>query len=228
MKKLIKEVNLVFFKDDGTGEYGLTHKETYDDNYGNGFNAFWNGIGILHDVFEHSHEFTHKYFRGDYALNIGGEMTAMGAMWYYYDIIGVHNRQNNPNSIYPMCESMKLTTLDEIRECISEGYFKYGNTLESNVPKQTPTDNHELEYQISDFWKKVKETSFSTDFEEHEYGKSYKESVSFRKIADLHRYGYRMAKKLIPDNYENRDMMVDFINYWNFFCKVNKAEEMQN
>src|SRR6185436_1652887 len=113
MKKLIKEVNLVFFKDDGTGEYGLTHKETYDDNYGNGFNAFWNGIGIFHDVFEHSHEFTHKYFRGDYVLNIGGEMTNIDTMRYYYDNNGVHNIQKKHNSTYPICKSMKLTNLNE-------------------------------------------------------------------------------------------------------------------
>ncbi len=229
MKRLIREVNLIFFQDDANGEYGLTHKETYDDNYGNGFNAFWDGIGIFHDVFEHSHEFTHKYFRGEAALNIGGEMTAMGAMWYYYDVIGVNNRQINPHSIHPMCESMKRTTLDEVQESIQEGYCRYGNVLECNVPKQIPTDNYELEYQIQDYWKKVRGfTKFSEYDQEKEAGKGYKKSVSFRKIADLHRYGYRMAKKLIPDNYENRNMMINFINYWNFFYKDNKAEEMQN
>ena len=42
MKRLVKTVELVFFQDDANGEYGLAHKETYDQNQGNGFNAFWN------------------------------------------------------------------------------------------------------------------------------------------------------------------------------------------
>src|SRR4051812_49426606 len=63
-KKLVRTVDLRFFQDDANGEWGVTHKETCPGN-GNGeeFNAFWDGRGIFHDVFEHAHEFTDKHFR---------------------------------------------------------------------------------------------------------------------------------------------------------------------
>jgi len=223
MKRLIKKVDLVFFCDDANGEWGLAHKETFDDN--NAFNAFWGGIGMFHDVFEHNHEKTHKYFQGDYAMNIGGEMTAMGAMWYYFDGLGVGNRLNY--GYRSPAENMKLTTLSDVHESISDGYTRYGYTLESNVPKQRPTDNGELEYQISDYWKQVKNISVKTEYEqERESGIAYKKSVTFRKIADLHRYGYRMAERLVPDNNENRETLYNFLNFWNEFAKNNKAEFM--
>lgn len=226
--RLVRKVKLVFFEDDANGEWGLTHKDTFDDNYGNGFNAFWNGIGIFHDVFEHAHEYTHKYFRGNYAMNVGGEMTAMGAMWYYYDALGVGNRMNSGAYIGPG-ESMKRTTLDEIHESVEYGYCRYGSTLESNVPKQRSVDNSELEYQIADFHKKVRQIIPKGDDEmEKAYARDYKKSVTFRKIADLHRYGYRMGEKLVPFKWENREMCYDFIHNWETFCKNNPAEYMKD
>lgn len=229
MKRLIKTVDLVFFQDDATGDYGLAHKETFDNNYGSGFNAFWGGMGIFHDVFEHAHEYTNKYFRGDYAMNIGGEMTAMGAMWYYIDQLGMHNRLRQGYSIYSPGESMRETTQSLIEEAISEGYANFGATLESNVPKQRPTENNELEYQIEEYWKKVKKMRVRTEYEqERETAIEYKKSVSFRKIADLHRYGFRMAEKLVPDTYENRQTLESFFDFFEDFCKNNPAETMQN
>ncbi len=228
MKKLIKKIDLIFFCDDANGEYGLTHKETYDNNYGSGFNAFWDGMGIFHDVFEHNHEHTNKYFHGDYAMNIGGEMAAMGSMWYYIDTLGIYNRLNNRN-IYSPGENMRLITQDLIQESISEGYTQFGHTLESNVPKQKPVENGELEYQISQYWENVKSINVKTEYEqERESGIEYKKSVTFRKIADLHRYGYRMAEKLVPDNRENLNTLVEFFEFWNEFCKNNSAEDLTN
>lgn len=221
-KRLIKTVDLRFFQDDTTGEWGLCHSDTQDEN--TSFNAFWNGIGIFHDVFEHSHEHQNKYFRGDYAMNVGGEMAAMGAMWYYYNVLGVYNRikyngWNTPG------DSMKNTTLYEVQEAITEGYCNFGYTLESNVPKQNPVYDSELEYQIEDFWKQVKATQTETEYEqEREDAITYKKSVTFRKIADLHRYGFRMAEKMVKDC--NAMVLVDFIEVWEKFCKANNAEEM--
>jgi len=228
MKRLIKTVKLSFFQDDANGEFGLCHKDTQDDRFGRAFNAFWDGMGLFHDVFEHSHEHTNKYFRGDYAMNIGGEMAAMGSLWYYVDVLGVYNRLRS-GSMYAPSESMMQTTLSDVQECITEGYTSYGNTLESNVPYQRPTDNGELEYVISEYWNKVKETNVRTEYEqEKEAGIEYKKSVTFRKIADLHRYGFRMAAKLVPDSWDNRQVLANFIEYWNEFCKNNNAEEMNN
>jgi hypothetical protein len=230
MKRLVKTVELSFFNDDATGEWGLTHKDTQDDNYGNAFNAFWGGLGIFHDVFEHSHEHQNKYFRGQYAMNVGGEMTAMGAMWYYIDQLGMHNRlRNNGFSRYSPGESMRQTTQSEIEEALYSGYCRYGDTLTSNVPKQRPTENGELEYQIAEFWKVVKTAPIKCeDEQEKEFARAYKQSVTFRKIADLHRYGYRMAEKMVPDNWDNRQMCVDFFDVWEKFCTNNPADEMKN
>lgn len=228
MKRLIKKVELVFFCDDATGDYGLAHKDTYDNTYsGTAFNAFWNGTGIFHDVFEHSHEYSNKYFRGDYAMNVGGEMAAMGAMWYYINTLGVWNRLQSRNYRYSNAELMRLTTQDMIQESIEYGNSQYGSTLESNVPKQRPTNDCDLEDQISQYWHKVKGFSPDTNYEqEREYGIEYKKSVTFRKIADLHRYGYRMAAKMVPDTLENRNTLCDFYSFFEEFCANNDAKEL--
>lgn len=225
MKHLIKKVDLVFFQDDASGLFGLAHKETFNDN--NAFNAFWNAIGIFHDVFEHSHEFTNKYFRGDYAMNIGGEMAAMGSMWYYIDELGIGNRLRN--SMYSPGDSMRDSTLSDVHEYIASGYVRYGHTLESNVPKQRPVDNSEMEYQIGKYWDKVQEIEVNANGEqEKEDGITYKNSVTFRKIADLHRYGYRMAAKLVPNNWDNQKTLTSFLEFFETFCKNNSAETLAN
>jgi len=229
MKRLIKKVELVFFKDDANGEFGLAHKETYDQSNGSGFNAFWNGTGIFHDVFEHSHELTHKYFQGDYAMNVGGEMAAMGSMYYYIETMGLHNRINRNARWRGNGELMRESTLNEVHEAISSGYCNYGYSLESNVPDQKPIEDGEFEYQLREYSNKVKELPVTTDYEqEREFGKQYKQSVTFRKIANLHRYGYRMAEKLVPNKWDNRATLATFIEFWDDFCKNNAAQEMTN
>lgn len=232
MKRLINTVELEFFCDDANGEYGLAHKETIDDN--NGFNAFWSGIGMFHDIFEHSHEYKHKYFQGDYAMNLGGELAAMGSMWYYIDTLGISNRMTD-NNRWRASESMRESTCGDVRESITEGYCRYGYSLESNVPKQRPVDNITLEDEMLNYWDKVKECEYrdrdSTDSDydqEREFSKQYRESVSFGKIANLHRYGYRMAERLVPDNVENMNTLTDFIEFWDDFTKNNDAEELMN
>lgn len=220
MKRLFKTVDLVFFEDE-SGTHGVTHKETVD-----GFDAFWNGIGLFHDVFEHSHEHTHKYFRGDYAMNLGGEMAAMGALWYFYDSLGVYNRLK-ANGMYAPSEIMREGTSSHMVEYLQDGYTRTGPTLTSKVPAQRPTDNGELEYQIAEYWKLVQRTSPSTKYEqEMESAIEYKKSVTFRKIADLHRYGYRMAERMVPENWENRATLVAFIDFFETFCKNNSAETL--
>lgn len=227
MKRLVKKIELTFFQDDANGKWGLTHKDTYDNHYGNSFNAFWSGMGIFHDIFEHSHEHQNKYFRGDYAMNIGGEMAAMGAMWYYIDQLGIHNRLNN--EYHSPGDIMRRSTEDMVHEAIEYGGSQFGAILESNVPKQRPTENGELEDQISEYWKKVKSFNPEKNHDsEKEYGYQYKNSVSFRKIADLHRYGYRMAKRFVPDNFDNQATLIDFFDVWETFCKNHSAEDIKN
>jgi hypothetical protein len=225
----VKEVKLKFIQDDATGEFGLVHANTYDDWNSENFNAFWNGLGIFHDVFEHSHEHENKYFQDDYAMNVGGEMAAMGAMWYYFNELGVHNRMSFNRSIYSDSDQMRLTTESEIQEAITYGYTRYGSELLSNVPYQKPVENSELEYQIDQFWNNVQSFKVETeDDDEKEGALMYKKSVTKRKIADLHRYGFRMAERLVPDSWENRNTLSNFFDWWETFCTNNSAEELMN
>ncbi|NJO63186.1 MAG: hypothetical protein HC836_34695 [Richelia sp. RM2_1_2] len=233
MKRLIKTVDLIFFQDDANGEYGLAHKETYNEN--NAFNAFWSAIGMFHDVFEHAHEHTHKYFKGNYAMNLGGELAAMGSFWYYIDELGISNRFPNDRSRWNPGESMRETTCSDMREAIKDGYCRYGYTLESNVPKQKPVDNCGLEDEMRTYWDTIKDTHFTNDYkgsydyeQEREFSISYKQSVSFGKIANLHRYGYRMAERMVPNNKENYITLTEFIDFWNNFTKNNNAEELMS
>lgn len=216
-------VNLVLFKDEDVGSYGCAHEKTHDNNSIN-FNAFWDGIGIFHDVFEHWFEKEHKYFQGDYAMNVGGEMAAMGASSYYYHILGVYNR---PLGNHDFGDAIRATTFVEVQDAIQDGgYTRFGKQLLSNVPIQSKLDNSELEYQIFQYWQDVKKLTIDERLYEPEDAIEYKKSVTFRKIADLHRYGHRMAERLVPDNNHNRMVLVDFIDYFNDFCKRYNAEDL--
>lgn len=225
------KVLLKFFQDDATGEWGVSHKDTYDDPQ-SPFNSGWNDTMIFHDVFEHWHEKKHKYFMGKYAMNVGGEMAAMGAMWYFVNNMGFGKRLDR-NSIYTEGERMRQTTEGEIEETICYGYARYGNTLECSVPYQLPVEDSELEYQCEQMWKNVKDLNFkpqgSYDQTSEKNGSQiYKKSVTLGKIQRLHRWGYRNAERMIPRNSENINMLYEFWEYWGKFTKQNSAEELAN
>jgi hypothetical protein len=234
MKRLINKVHLVLFKDDANGKYGLTHKETYNNPSGNNFNAFWNGVCIFHDVFEHWHELRHKYFQGKYAMNVGGEMAAMGAMWYYVDTLGLQdNRSLTYRSHRNWCKAFIDGTIGEIREAILSGYLRYGYTLECNVPKQKSVNNYEIEWQLDEYVSQVMSLEYTARYhsdqwcdEERERSKQYKASVIPRKIRDLHRWGYRTAQRLIPKDYRNRDVLIHFIEFFDEFTKNNQSMDL--
>lgn len=223
------EVKLRFFQDYATGDYGTAHVETYNEN--NAFNAFWSGIGIFHDVFEHWHEHKHKYFRGDAAMNVGGEMTAMGAYLYFVDEMCLERSLGNSYNYRSNGELMRGGTEGEIIEAISCGYTMYGDTLICDIPKQKPCDNGELEYQCEELYKNARKRSLpekSDGEQEYEQAREYKKSVTLSKIKRLHRFGYRTAERMFPNNWENRRTLNEFIEYWNEFVKYNSAEELAN
>jgi hypothetical protein len=56
--------------------------------------------------------------------------------------------------------------------------------------------------------------------------KTFKDSVTFRKVADLYRWGYRQAEKLVPNTYANHDTLASFISYWAKLTKHNPAVEV--
>lgn len=224
------QVKLRFFRDEATGDWGLAHDSTYSDS-NSPFNAFWNGIGTFHDVFEHWFEKEHKYFKGEAALNVGGEMTAMGAYFYFVEEMGIYKRTPK-NSWYSNGALMRNTTESEVVEAISQGYCNFGYTLESNVPTQRPCNNSELDYQCDELYKNAMKAELpeENEFEygEYEAAKTYKESVTLSKIRNLHRYGYKMAEKMFPDNWQNRNTLNEFIEYWDNFTANNEAEELAN
>ncbi len=234
-RRLVRTVNLRFFQDDASGEYGLAHKETLDGQNGSdGFNAFWDGMGLFHDVWEHAHEHIDPHFRGQYAMNIGGEMAAMGAMHYYIDELHVHNRLRQSH-FYSPSEVALRGTFDMVSEVINGDGSSFSNLLECGVPKQKETDNSELEWIIEEYARKVQalEVHYQEpkelvlDGERPEcYERDFKESVTQDKIADLHRYGYRMAGRLVPNSGPNHSTLTHFREFWDKFCKNNSAEEM--
>lgn len=120
-------VTLKLFQDDATGEYGFAHKNTIGADCS--FNAFFTGVGIFHDVFEHWFEYEHKYFKGNYAMNVAGEMAANGACWYLYDTLGLHGyRELSKNSMFNFSENIRHNTESLIIESVKYGYCNFGYT----------------------------------------------------------------------------------------------------
>lgn len=224
-KRLLRTVDLRFFCDDANGEWGLAHADTIDID--TGFSAFWDGMGIFHDVFEHAHEHVHKYFRDDAAMNMGGEVAAMGAMWFYHNCCNVWNRLN-PQSFYSPDETVINSTLGDMKDAIQGGYCQYGSELVCDVPKQKPTGDSILEWIIREHYERVRDTKVSGyDKRERDYGRQYKKSVTYSKLARLYRYGYRMAQRLVGKDPGDLDVaLADFIKYWNGFTKQNQAADL--
>lgn len=229
-KKLIRKVSLVFFEDNANGEWGLTHRETLNEQNGtDGFNAFWSGQGIFHDVFEHAHEHTDKHFRGPFSMNYGGEIAAMGALWFYYNECGMSNRLNE---MYRAADEITLcSTCDDMEDSVRHGNCRFGDTLESNVPTQKESGNSSLEWIIEEHFNRIQKLSFikdeHTSEEEENIAKSYKDSVTLEKLANLYRYGYRMAEKLIGSEVSwNGDVMSAFKIFWDGFCILHNAEDL--
>lgn len=218
---------LHFFQDNANGAWGLAHEQTGQNAQSDdGFNAFWDGRGLFHDCFEHAHEFG-PGFEGENALNIGGEMAAMGAMFYYIDEMNLHSRLFNRFNYRSPGESMHFETFSMISEAIKEGYCNYGSTLCAGIPNQKRTNNDGLEYWLDKYIKDVRAVfPDGDDKDQLDYGRGYKKSVTAKKIRNLHRWGYYDAAKLIPNVYENQVKLENFITHFNLFCKANDAERM--
>ena len=91
MKKILSDINLLFFRDKVNKKWGVS--PLYTANSEIGFDPIWDGEFIFHDVFEHSHE-GKKYFRGSHFLNIGGEMVASGALYYFLEDLEIEQEDD--------------------------------------------------------------------------------------------------------------------------------------
>lgn len=227
-RQLIRKVRLKFFQNDDSDIWGVSHADTIEDNEDNtAFDPFWDGEGLFHDVFEHAHEGS-EFFRGEYKQNVGGEMAAMGFLFYFCEDLGV-NRFPRRGFWSTHTDVAINTTWGYVQEGMEYGYARGGNQLRSNVPRQEAEEyfTEDLDYLVELYWKKVKaSTRRPEDRAERIYANAYRRSVTKRKILDLHRWGYYEARRLFPRNHENAGTLTEFIRFWNTFCKENKAEEM--
>lgn len=236
-KKLVRTVDLRFFQDDAHGEWGVTHKDTCPGNgHGEEFNAFWDGRGIFHDVFEHAHEFTDKHFRGIYALTTAGETVAMGSLLYYIGQGGVYRNQNGEDRYRSAEDQAVSETADTQTEMITSGNERFTGGFEVCVPEQKDTEDSSLEWAIDEHWQKILKAKAAVGSrvwndpkkgqspEELERCKEYADSVTLEKIRNLYRYGWHMAQKLAGDC--NGNPLSSFITFWNEFCKANEAEQL--
>ena len=212
-------------KQDDFGGYGFLPKGSEEK----GFSCFYGGIGLFHDVFEHFFEDKHKYFKEDFAFNVGGEMTAMGMAMYYYYSLGIHNRPI-PNTYWAgnFSDAVMRTTFNEIQEAVSYGYTNFGDELLCNVPYQRESC-YNTESMLSEYMYKLKDLEVRTEYEqEKDAALLYKKSVKLWKIQRLHRFGFHWASRLIPNNYENRHKLVSFIKYWDDFSKHIESKDLVN
>lgn len=151
---LVHKVRLKLFKDNNaTGDYGVLPVQCEEQV---DFIPFWNGTGIFHDVFEHWFEDIHKYFRNDYAFNQIGEICAMGACSYYWNDLGIYNREINPKSIYTFNQGISSNCKAPIKEAIFYGN-SYTPTLECNIPYQQSPGSYCLNEILEDIWYSLKE-----------------------------------------------------------------------
>lgn len=211
-------VQLQFFEDDATGEWGLSHTNSIE----NGFNAFWNGIGIFHDVFEHWFEDKHKYFRNDYAFNVAGEVAAMGACWYYTVVLGSYERRIEHRIGWE--QVMLLTTFDLIQESVDYDYKSFGDTFDTAIKRIKSPGYYGFSHLLDEYRHLLSKLSNKKDSKE--FDEEYFKSVTVSKIRKLKSWGVSMAEKLVPNNYENRNILNNFCNLWKSFCLAYPAEEV--
>ncbi len=220
------KVYLRLFQDDATGDWGLAHDNAIDiDNH---FNAFWTGQGLFHDVFEHYFEDIHKYFREEYAFNIGGEVAAMGHLAYFFGEMRLWERRINPQSFYTEEQNIVATTFSDMQEGMSEGYSQYGQ-LECAVPHIPDPKSYYLDGIIYDHWDQIRSYKPRLEGYQLEYLdqiKEYRKAITLSKLQRLYRWGWRQASKMCPYSSENQEVLRNFIVYWNKFFKEISAENL--
>ncbi len=200
------KVELQFFEDDATGGYGLAHRNSIDE----GFNAFFNPIGIFHDIMEHYFEDIHPNFSGKYAFNYGGEIAASGhAAWYIHGL-GLSARWTDikaPNNIE-----------DAFARGVGlEDELCYGNTRFGDELLCKPRNIYTLHPNYSMFvtyhwyyWNKMLEETTPRGCSQNvQIANRLRKSLSLRKLEALYGWGYYTAKKLVPPTDENRQAIED-------------------
>lgn len=206
---IYRKTSLISFEDNN-GEFGLVPHGTSK------FNSSWQGFMIFHDVFEHYFEGKHKFFQNEFMENIGGEICAMGHLAYYVNI-GLNNERFK-NNYYSIDNMIANTAINLVQGEIEGDSFEFGERLESRIPRKLQNGRNYLEGIISmtfdEIYKKLEEEE---NFDKIPYLKSFTRT----KIENLYRQGWDMAEKLVPNNGHNLMEMIDFIQFFDKFCKIN-------
>ena len=214
---LAHKVTLELHEDAGYGLTGVNSKYIFD--------PFWSGIGIFHDIFEHWFEGTHKHFLNPAAFNILGEVSAMGAANYFASQMCVPKRKTETFQDF---EEASIQTIDTLMYDLLCSESRFGNILYTELPYQPPIEDEVAhcsacpEGTIEKLWEVICSLveGMRTEGNEEEVA-----SITKSVIRDSFRWGYRMARRLIPDTYHNRDVLNDFIERWDSFCKQNNPED---
>ena len=218
------KVQLQFFEDDATGYYGLAHKNSIDS----GFNAFFNGIGLFHDIMEHYFEGVHPNFSGKYAFNYGGEIAASGHSAWYIHGLGLLKRWTDLNSFQSIEDTFAKGV--GMEDEISSGYTRFGNELLckcKNVYTIHPNYGQFVYYHW-DYWQSIIDKYPEPKGEEHKVldAMRIRKSLSLRKLEALYGWGYYTAKKLVPMTDHNIDMIKQMYKDLEKFTKYNDPREL--
>lgn len=232
---LFREVTLVFDDDSkraGSG-MGVLPKGTVDPD--SGFDPNWSGEMIFHDVLEHWHEHEDPFFRDKFAMNVGGEMTAVGAMFYFYDVMNCYPRLGNRLERWTPADITINTTFSEVEQAVADGYCNFGYKLNCGVPRQLPADE-EMEAVLEEYWARFKQLKIGGRYpgdrrlrhvrDQLRSARAYHNSVKKWKIFDLHRYGWHQAKKDFPPTCRNCVKIEEFLQFWTKFCTREPADEL--
>ena len=182
-------------QEDNNGNIGLLPQNCPD------FDSIWSTLMLFHDTFEHWFEGQNKYFTGQAANNIGGEIAAMGCLQYLienFELSGRTERMYNPSK----------ALVDSITYFFNEegAAHSFGDKLISHVPQQKPV-SHSPELEA------IAESTYFEIDKPHRPRKG--------QILDLYRYGYNLAQRMFPYRPENTDFFWDFWQYWDEFFKRN-------
>lgn len=175
------------------------------------FDSTKEGYMFFHDTMEHYFESNHKYFKGQYSLNIAGEIAAMWHLAYYMHNHGIYDVRS-PRRM-PLDDKDIVATITNILENnIDCEYFEYGSSLFSCVPTQKSC-SYELEQIENELIYIIKNSLNPVSDEAIKYVKSFKKSS----VQNLLRWGYRQAEKLIPVSNTNTSKLYEFFDVWNKF-----------
>lgn len=204
------EVILKLHEDDN-GTWGLTHVNTLGK-----FNAFWSSDGIFHDVFEHYFEDKHKYFSGNAAFTIWGEMCASGH-GIAYSQIGIDNfRYRNSRDGRDFTVDTSTLLEDWIHGDTDYPDFPIDNCI---VPKQEVLTTPGLNYWLNQYKDWLAE--------HNEISSDKVKLIDEKNLVNAYTFGYKRAMRIIGKDWDHSYNVLDkFLEQWNRICVHNDAKHL--